>query len=258
MSNVQTHAASVSAIVVGLIDKGHVDLKNVNQAIRTVADAFSGIETPAEQSSTDNEIVNGFVTMARKKDAVEGLLPYQRDGKTPAVQPQDSIKDDGIICLDDGKMFKTLKRHLTNLGYASPAAYRAYWGLPVDYPMVAPSYSKARSKMAKDNDFGKKTSTKPKSKKSRAKQTALPDWLEIKDGETLVEATVKDDFIICLEDGAKPTYIRGYVNNHTDMTWEEYLSKWNLPADYPKSPHNFHKKQSEARRKHGVKDKKAA
>ncbi|MDB5587099.1 MAG: MucR family transcriptional regulator [Devosia sp.] len=73
----------------------------------------------------------------------------------PAVPVKKSITPDFIICLDDGKKFKSMKRHLAGLGM-TPDEYRAKWNLPSDYPMVAPSYSVARSSMAKSIGLGRK------------------------------------------------------------------------------------------------------
>lgn len=87
---------------------------------------------------------------------------------TPAVPIKKSVTPDFIICLDDGKRFKSLKRHLTQLGM-TPAEYRAKWGLPENYPMVAPNYSATRSSLAKSNGLGRKPEAKPAApaKKSR-------------------------------------------------------------------------------------------
>ena len=74
---------------------------------------------------------------------------------TPAVPVKKSVTPDFIICLDDGKKYKSLKRHLTQLGM-TPAEYRAKWGLPESYPMVAPNYSATRSSLAKSNGLGRK------------------------------------------------------------------------------------------------------
>jgi predicted transcriptional regulator len=74
----------------------------------------------------------------------------------PAVPIRKSIAADYIICLEDGKKFKSLKRHLRTHYNLSPEEYREKWGLPADYPMVAPSYSATRSKLAKDNGLGRK------------------------------------------------------------------------------------------------------
>jgi predicted transcriptional regulator len=75
---------------------------------------------------------------------------------TPAVPVKKSVSPDFIICLEDGKKFKSLKRHLRTNYDMTPAQYRAKWGLPPDYPMVAPNYAKARSDLAKSMGLGQK------------------------------------------------------------------------------------------------------
>jgi predicted transcriptional regulator len=73
----------------------------------------------------------------------------------PAVAPSKSIHDDFIICLEDGKKLKMLKRYLRSTYGMSPEEYRKRWGLPADYPMVAPNYAKKRSDFAKRIGLGK-------------------------------------------------------------------------------------------------------
>jgi predicted transcriptional regulator len=72
----------------------------------------------------------------------------------PAVSVKKSISPDYIICLEDGKKFKSLKRHLRTQYNMSPEQYREKWGLPSDYPMVAPNYAAARSRLAKEMGLG--------------------------------------------------------------------------------------------------------
>ena len=84
----------------------------------------------------------------------EAPLPVEE--LKPAVPVRKSVAADYIICLEDGKKFKSLKRHLRTHYNLSPEEYREKWGLPADYPMVAPSYSATRSKLAKDNGLGRK------------------------------------------------------------------------------------------------------
>jgi predicted transcriptional regulator len=74
--------------------------------------------------------------------------------KEPAVPVRRSITQDFLICLEDGRKFKSLKRHLRTKYNMSPEDYRAKWGLAKDYPMVAPSYAKARSDLAKQMGLG--------------------------------------------------------------------------------------------------------
>ena len=75
----------------------------------------------------------------------------------PAVSVKKSLTPDYIVCLEDGKKFKSLKRHIRTHYDLSPEEYREKWGLPANYPMVAPSYSKVRSRLARANGLGKKT-----------------------------------------------------------------------------------------------------
>lgn len=72
----------------------------------------------------------------------------------PAVPAKRSVTPEYIVCLEDGKKFKSLKRHLRTRYGMSPEEYRAKWGLPHDYPMVAPNYAKARSALAKRMGLG--------------------------------------------------------------------------------------------------------
>ena len=72
----------------------------------------------------------------------------------PAVPLKKSITPDYIICLEDGKKFKSLKRHLRTQYNVTPEQYRDKWGLPPDYPMVAPNYAAARSQLAKQMGLG--------------------------------------------------------------------------------------------------------
>jgi predicted transcriptional regulator len=72
----------------------------------------------------------------------------------PAVNPKKSVFPDYIVCLEDGKKFKSLKRHLRTHYDLSPEEYREKWGLPPDYPMVAPNYAAARSALAKKMGLG--------------------------------------------------------------------------------------------------------
>ncbi len=79
----------------------------------------------------------------------------------PAVSARRSVHDDYIICMEDGKKFKSLKRHLRTQYNMTPEQYREKWGLPADYPMVAPNYAKARSQLAKEMGLGQKRRRAP-------------------------------------------------------------------------------------------------
>jgi predicted transcriptional regulator len=79
----------------------------------------------------------------------------------PAVPVRKSIFPDYIVCLEDGKQLKMLKRHLQSHYGMTPDAYRAKWGLPASYPMVAPNYARHRSNMAKTIGLGRKADERP-------------------------------------------------------------------------------------------------
>ncbi|ESZ51056.1 MucR family transcriptional regulator [Mesorhizobium sp. L2C054A000] len=92
-------------------------------------------------------------SLARIGQPVEAEKPAQ----VPAVNPKRSVTPDYIICLEDGKKFKSLKRHLMTHFGMTPDEYRQKWGLSNDYPMVAPTYSESRSNLAKSSGLGRKT-----------------------------------------------------------------------------------------------------
>ena len=90
----------------------------------------------------------------------------------PAVPIKKSITPEYLICLEDGRKFKSLKRHLRTEYDMSPEEYRARWGLPPDYPMVAPSYSEARSQLAKSIGLGRKPVAAPPPSRGRGRKAA--------------------------------------------------------------------------------------
>jgi predicted transcriptional regulator len=100
-------------------------------------------------------------------------VPLQFEVKTPAVPIRKSITPDFLICLDDGKRFKSLRRHLGGLGM-TPEQYREKWNLPPDYPMVAPNYAAQRSALAKQIGLGQirwKASVRKSVGRSKADKT---------------------------------------------------------------------------------------
>ena len=85
-----------------------------------------------------------------------GLAPAPEVRAEPAVSIRASVKPDYIVCLDDGKKLKMLKRHLMTCYGLTPDEYRAKWGLPADYPMVAPNYAEQRRSLAVKIGLGRK------------------------------------------------------------------------------------------------------
>ena len=93
------------------------------------------------------------IHQALSRASANAPLPDREELK-PAISVKKSVNPDFIICLEDGKKFKSLKRHLRTHYNLSPEEYREKWGLPHDYPMVAPNYAAARSDLAKKMGLG--------------------------------------------------------------------------------------------------------
>ncbi|MGH2340505.1 MucR family transcriptional regulator [Segnochrobactraceae bacterium EtOH-i3] len=83
-----------------------------------------------------------------------GVVEPEPEPLKPAIPVKKSVTPEYIVCLEDGKKFKSLKRHLRTHYNMSPEEYREKWGLPADYPMVAPNYAAARSELAKKMGLG--------------------------------------------------------------------------------------------------------
>src|SRR5271169_4166799 len=127
---------------------------------------------PVPKSELPSLIEAVHSTVERLEKGLESAPP-QVEAKAPAVPIRKSITPDFLICLEDGKRFKSLRRHLAGHGL-TPTQYREKWNLPSDYPIVAPNYAALRSAMAKKIGLGqiprkagvRKSSGRPKGAKS--------------------------------------------------------------------------------------------
>jgi predicted transcriptional regulator len=118
---------ATAGLVAAYVGSNTIAAADVPALIRAVHQALSSVGAPTE----DAEV-----------------------GREPAVSARRSITPDYLICLEDGRKFKSLKRHLRTKYDLSPEQYRARWNLPKDYPMVAPNYAQARSDLAKQMGLG--------------------------------------------------------------------------------------------------------
>jgi len=122
---------------------------NIELAADIVSAYVSNNSVPAaDLPSLISEVYNALLRVGGNSAAAPAEPPK------PAVAVKRSVTNDYIICLEDGKKFKSLKRHLRTQYGLSPEDYREKWGLPPDYPMVAPNYAKARSNLAKQMGLG--------------------------------------------------------------------------------------------------------
>jgi predicted transcriptional regulator len=121
--------------------------------IELAADIVSAYVSNNSVSATELTALIGDVHGALLRVS-SGAVEVPAEAPKPAVSVKKSITPDYIICLEDGKKFKSLKRHLRTQYNMSPEEYREKWGLPADYPMVAPNYAQARSALAKQMGLG--------------------------------------------------------------------------------------------------------
>ncbi len=152
-------------VVTAYLGRNQLAARDLSGLIVEVFNTLSGLGADAvaeEEDSSDGE--GGTVTEVDPVvEAVEVELPQSEpvvvaDGErpVPAVPIEESVTDSQIFCLECGKGFKTLKRHLSNSHGLTPEAYRKKWGLPKDYPLVAPNYSARRSVTAKQIGLGRR------------------------------------------------------------------------------------------------------
>ena len=135
------------------------NLSDMNETLITltsdiVAAHVSNNSVSAEELSTLISSVYGALA------GLGALAPEPEAAPEPAVSIRSSVKNDYIVCLEDGKKLKMLKRHLMTHYNLTPDQYRARWGLASDYPMVAPNYAEKRRELAKKIGLGRKPGVK--------------------------------------------------------------------------------------------------
>jgi predicted transcriptional regulator len=140
------------------------DTLNLIELTAEIVSAYVG-NNPVPVASLPDLIASVNSSLSKIGQPAEPEKPAQ----TPAVNPKRSVFPDYIICLEDGKKFKSLKRHLSVHYGLTPDEYREKWGLARDYPMVAPNYAAQRSALAKSSGLGRKAAAKPL-KKATAKR----------------------------------------------------------------------------------------
>jgi MucR family transcriptional regulator, transcriptional regulator of exopolysaccharide biosynthesis len=117
------------------------ELQNTPNSIELAADIVSAFVSNNSVPATELPALIGSVHAALNQVASGSTQQPVEEPKPPAVPIKKSVQPDYIVCLDDGKRFKSLKRHLRTVYNLTPDQYRAKWGLAHDYPMVAPNYA---------------------------------------------------------------------------------------------------------------------
>ncbi|PBB24504.1 MucR family transcriptional regulator [Mesorhizobium sp. WSM4307] len=129
---------------------------NIDVLIELTADVVSAYVSNNPVPVGELPALIGQVHAALKGTAGANVSAEVPEVLKPAVSIRKSVTPDHIICLEDGKRFKSLKRHLSSHYGLTPDEYRTKWALPADYPMVAPNYAAARSALAKTMGLGRK------------------------------------------------------------------------------------------------------
>ena len=144
------------------VNPPHASSNHLDRTAEIVAAYVSCNSLPAgELPNLLRTVHEALVSVASGGNAAPQPQP---EALKPAVPIKKSVHDDFIVCLENGKRFKSLKRHLSTAYGLSPDQYRAKWGLPKDYPMVAPAYAQSRSSLARQMGLGRKrdeTKTSP-------------------------------------------------------------------------------------------------
>lgn len=137
------------------MDNTESPVRNDEMLIELTADVVAAYvsNNPVPVGELPNLIADVHAALGRVGTTTE-QVPAEKP--KPAVNPKKSIHDDYLICLEDGKKFKSLKRHLMTHYGLTPDQYREKWGLDATYPMVAPNYAEARSQLAKKMGLGRK------------------------------------------------------------------------------------------------------
>lgn len=132
-----------TGIVAAYVGRNQIPQSDLPVLIKSVFDALAGVSQPVAEIAAPTAL-------------------------KPAVPVKKSVTDEYIICLEDGAKLKMLKRYLRTHYNLSPEEYRAKWGLPPDYPMVAPNYAQARSDMAKRIGLGRLTPASGRGRKKKS------------------------------------------------------------------------------------------
>ena len=147
-------------IVVAHVSRNTLDSESLLDLIRNVYTTLSATQGPAADEDAGLTDASGDTAALAVADEVEAGHEEQRTlvavlvPPVPAVPVEESVTPDYIVCLEDGRRFKTMKRWLRATYGLSPEQYREKWGLPVDYPLTAPNYTKAKSADAKRQGLG--------------------------------------------------------------------------------------------------------
>ncbi len=132
------------------------------------------VSAHVSNNTVASENLSALIRQVHQALATVGQAAPEPEKLQPAVPVKRSVFPDYIVCLEDGKKLKMLKRHLQSAYNMTPDAYRERWGLPPDYPMVAPNYAERRSALARQIGLGRKDGGRPPAEEEAAPEPARP------------------------------------------------------------------------------------
>ncbi|HEY4545215.1 MAG TPA: MucR family transcriptional regulator [Pedomonas sp.] len=212
---------------------------------------------------------------AVENPAYAGLDPWLAERITPEVAKKlnrngsihPSLHYDHFICLEDGRSVKLLKPHLERRFNMTLEAYIQKWNLPADFPSVTPAYRQkkglpplsdgAEPVMAPSVEIAPVIMTDI----SNPAYKNLDTWLAQRitpavakklNPESAAHPSVFPDHLICLEDGGKVTLLKPYIRSRFNLSLEDYIKRWNLPADYPSAPPRYIERKRRLAQKSGL------
>lgn len=141
-------------IVVAHVSRNTLDSESLLDLIRNVYTTLSSTQGPAAEGEIEGEADRAEANGDGAAEAGQDVIETHAAPPVPAVPIEESVTPDYIVCLEDGRRFKTMKRWLRATYGLSPEQYKERWGLPADYPLTAPNYTKAKSADAKRQGLG--------------------------------------------------------------------------------------------------------
>lgn len=198
--------------------------RSTSELTAQIVAAFVGRNSTAPEGvSLLMASVQSSLTALSAAPAVVASAPLPK--REPAVPIRKSITPEYLVCLEDGRKLKSMKRHLRAKFNLTPEEYRRRWGLPADYPMVAPAYSERRTQLAKESGLGLRGERPAPAAEAPAAQP-----LSVNVAETFVDG---GKGIVCLTDGRVVKDLGRHLRRHFDQSAEQYRAQYGLPDLYP-------------------------
>jgi len=200
------------------------DLPHLLQSVHSAFGAMGGALHIGEPAAPAR---SAFSVPAEERPEAEAEA--EAETPVPIIAPEMSVHPGFLICLDCGREMRLLKRHLAITHHMTPAQYRAKWGLPADYPMIAANSRAAYSAHATRTENFKKARAALRTKRAKLDAAPPPPLGPAVDPA----ASITNQHLLCLECGESHVLLTTHLAKKHNLTPDAYREKWGLPADYP-------------------------